>query len=103
MRMGSGGAGSSYMSPQVRTGDNGQQTWEDYIKKYIESSITKDKIIKALLNGGDTISFGQNVTVTAETFNGHNMKKASADLATQHYVDNKVKEISPSNSSPTTP
>lgn len=103
MRMGSGGAGSSYMSPQVRTGDNGQQTWEDYIKKYIESSMTKDKIIKALLNGGDTISFGQNVTVTAETFNGQNMKKASADLATQHYVDNKVKEISPSNPSPTTP
>jgi len=82
MRMGSGGAGSSYMSPQVKTGDNGQQTWEDYIKKYIESSMTKDKIIKALLNGGDTISFGQNVTVTAETFNGQNMKKAGTDLAT---------------------
>ena len=103
MRMGSGGAGSSYMSPQVKTGDNGQQTWEDYIKKYIESFITKDKIVKALLNGGNTISFGQNVTVTAETFSGQNMKKASADLATQHYVDNKIKEISPSNPSPTTP
>ena len=103
MRMGSGGAGSSYMSPQVKTGDNGQQTWEDYIKKYIESSMTKDKIIKALLNGGDTISFGQNVTVTAETFNGQNMKKAGTDLATQHYVDNKVKDVSSSSPTPTTP
>lgn len=102
MRMGSGGAGSSYMSPQVKTEDNGQQTWEDYIKKYIESFITKDKIIKALADG-NTISFGKDITVTANTFNGQNMKKAGTDLATQNYVDNKVKNASSSSSSPTTP
>lgn len=106
MRMGSGGAGSSYMSPQVRTGDKGQQTWETYIndkiKESLEASLTKDKIIKALADG-NTISFGKDITVTANTFNGQNMKKAGADLATQHYVDNKVREISQSNPSPTTP
>ena len=80
--MGSGSSpGGSYMSPQVKTGDDGQQTWEDYIKKYIESFMTKDKIIRALAEG-NTISFGKDITVTANTFSGQNMKKASADLAT---------------------
>ena len=58
MRMGSGGAGSSYMNPGVRTSPDGQQTWEEYIKD------------------------------EAETFNGHNMERAGSKLAAQYWVEN---------------
>jgi len=57
MCMGSGGAGSSYMNPGVRTSPDGQ-TWEDYIKEAIENALTRDKIINALQDGNYTINFG---------------------------------------------
>lgn len=57
MRMGSGGAGSSYMSPGVRTSPNGQ-SWEDYIKDSIDNNLTRSKILNKLRDGSDIISLG---------------------------------------------
>ena len=86
MRMGSGGAGSSYMNPGVRTSPNGQ-TWEEYIKEAIRKATTKGKIIEILKDGEGVIDFrGQEVK--AETFNGHNMERAGSKLAAQHWVEN---------------
>jgi len=63
MRMGSGGAGSSYMNPGVRTSPNGQ-TWEDYIKEAIKNALTKDKIIDVLKNGShNSINFNCDIIV----------------------------------------
>ena len=85
MRMGSGGAGSSYMNPGVRTSPNGQ-TWEEYIKEAIRKATTKGKIIEILKDGEGVIDFrGQEVK--AETFNGHNMERAGSKLAAQHWVE----------------
>lgn len=86
MRMGSGGAGSSYMNPGVRTSPNGQ-TWEEYIKEAIKKAITKGKIIEILKDGEGVIDF-RGEEVKAETFNGHNMERAGSKLATQHWVEN---------------
>lgn len=102
MRMGSGGAGSSYMSPGVRTSPNGQ-SWEDYIENKIKESLTRDKIINALQDGNYTINFGDyqiranELSAVGSVTAGSNVYAdnmyAGGKLATEDYVDNKINSI----------
>lgn len=102
MRMGSGGPGSSYMNPGVRTSPNGQ-TWDKYIENKIKESLTRDKIIDALQDGNYTINFG-NYQIRANELSavtsitaGDNIYAENAyaggKLATESYVDNAIQNI----------
>lgn len=107
MRMGSGGAGSSYMNPGVRTSPNGQ-TWDQYINEKIEKAInnlTRDKIINALQDGNYTINFGNyqiranELSAVASITAGDNIYAenvyAGGKLATESYVDNAIQQNIP--------
>ena len=103
MRMGSGGAGSSYMNPGVRTSPNGQ-TWEDYIKEAIKNALTKDKIIDVLKNGNhNSINFNCDIIVqdvyadyvdsSGKIYATNGFYTGGDKLATEDYVDNKIANI----------
>ena len=102
MKMGSGGPGSSYMNPGVKTSPNGQ-TWEEYIKNKIEESLTRDKIINALQDGSYTIDFGnyqiraKELSAVGSVTAGSNVYAdnvyAGGKLATESYVDNAIQNI----------
>lgn len=103
MRMGSGGAGSSYMNPGVRTSPGGQ-TWEDYIKEAIKNALTKDKIIDILKNGNhNSINFNCDIIVqdvyadyvdsSGKIYATNGFYTGGDKLATEDYVDNKIANI----------
>lgn len=69
MRMGSGGASSSYMSPNVKTSDNGSQTWEEYIK----DKLTRDKILEYLKDKNGVIPFNCIIEVDDVVLNGEQL------------------------------
>lgn len=106
MRMGSGGAGSSYMNPGVRTSPNGQ-TWDQYINEKIEtaiSNLTKQKIINILKNGSNnSINFDCDIIVqdiyaeyvdsTGKVYATDGIYSSGGKLATESYVDNAIQNI----------
>ena len=102
MRMGSGSSpGSSYMSPQVKTGDNGQ-TWEDYINDKIKNIITKSNIIKILKDGSDDIDFDCDITGTG-LYSKNIWVSGDGDVATENYVKDLLKDYAKKSDIPSTP
>ena len=109
MRMGSGGAGSSYMSPGVRTSQNGNQSWDQYINEKIEaaiSNLTKQKIINILKNGSNnSINFDCDIIVqdiyaeyvdsTGKVYATDGIYSSGGKLATESYVDNAIQQNIP--------
>jgi hypothetical protein len=88
--MGSGGAGSSYMNPGVRTSPDGQ-TWENYIKEAIKNALTKDKIISVLKNNSDDIDFGCDITGSG-LYSKNIWVSGDGDVATENYVKDLLKD-----------
>ncbi|HII08494.1 MAG TPA: hypothetical protein HA355_02775 [Methanosphaera sp.] len=102
MRMGSNGAGSSYMSPQVKTEDNGKQTWEDYINNKIEDVMTKNNIISILKDGTDDIDFGCDITGTG-LYSKNIWISGDGDVATENYVKDLLEDYAKKSDIPSTP
>lgn len=101
MRMGSGGAGTSYMSPQVKTGENGD-TWEDYINNKIKDVMTKNNIISILKGGTDDIDFGCDITGTG-LYSKNIWVSGDGDVATENYVKDLLEDYAKKSDIPSTP